>query len=51
MFRSLATASAFAFSGIYFRTVGIPISMGMMASIPYVWENGDTLVGFQLVVL
>ena len=44
-------ASAFSFLGIYVRTVGIPISMGMMASIPYVSVNSDTLVGFRLVVL
>ena len=49
--RSLGTASAYSFSRIYVRTMGIPISMGMMASIPYVSVNGDTLVGFQLVVL
>ena len=49
--RSLAMASAFAFSGISARTVGIPISMGMMASIPYVRANGDTPIGFRLVVL
>ena len=44
--RSLAKASAFAFLGIFARTMAIPISMGMMASIPYVRANGDTLVGF-----
>ena len=44
-------ASAFAFSGIYARIVGIPISVGMMASIPYVRANDDTLVDFHLVVL
>ena len=49
--RSLATASTFAFSGIYVRTMGISIFVGMMASIPYVRANGDTLVGFQLAVL
>ena len=49
--RSLAMASAFAFSRIYARTVGILISVGMMASIPYVRANDDTLVGFRLVVL
>ena len=48
---SLAMASAFAFSGISARMVGIPISMGMMASIPYVRTNGDMPVGFRLVVL
>ena len=49
--RSLAMASTFAFSGISARMVGIPISMGMMASIPYVRANGDTLVGLRLVFL
>ena len=44
-------ALAFAFSGISTHTVGIPIFVGMMASIPYVRANGDTLVGFRLVVL
>ena len=51
MSRSLAMALEFAFSGIFARTVGIPIFVGMMASIPYVRANGDSLVGFQLVVL
>ena len=49
--RSLAMASEFAFLGIFVRTVGISIYVGMMASIPYVRANGDTLVGFRLVVL
>ena len=44
-------ASAFAFSRISTRIVGIPISVGMMASIPYVRENSDTPVGFRLVVM
>ena len=44
-------ASSFAFSGSYACTVGIPISMGMMASIPYMRVNGDMPVGFRLVVL
>ena len=51
MSRSLAMASAFDFSGISARTMGIPIFVGMMASIPYVRVNGDMPVGFQLVVL
>ena len=51
MSRSLAMALTFAFSGISTRTVGIPISVGMMASIPYVRANSDTPVGFWLVVL
>ena len=49
--RSLAMTSTFAFSRIFVRTVGIPISMGMMAFIPYVRANDDTPVGFRLVVL
>ena len=44
-------ASAFDFLGNSACTVGISISMWMMASIPYVRANGDTLVGFRLVVL
>ena len=51
MSRSLAMALAFAFLGICSRTVGIPISVGMLASIPYVRANGDMPVGFWLVVL
>ena len=49
--RSLAPASAFSFSGISIGTMGIPIYVGMMASIPYVRVNDDTPVGFRLVVL
>ena len=44
-------ASAFAFSRIFARMVGIPIYEGMMASIPYVRVNDDMSVGFRLVVL
>ena len=44
--RSLAMASTFAFPGISVRIVGILIYVGMMASIPYIRANGDTLVGF-----
>ena len=51
MSRSLAMASTFAFSGIFARTMGIPISVGMMASIPYVKVNSNMLVDFRLVVL
>ena len=51
MSKSLVMALAFAFSGISTRMVGIPIPVGMMASIPYVRENGDMQMGFQLVVL
>ena len=49
--RSLDMASTFAFSRIFARMVGIPISVGMMASIPYLRANGDMPVGFRLVVL
>ena len=38
-------ASAFSFSGISARIVGISISMGMMASIPYVRLNDDMPLG------
>ena len=51
MSKSLAMASTFAFSGISARMVGIPIYVGMMASIPYVKVNGDMPVDFRLVVL
>ena len=50
VFRSLAMALALASLRISTRTMGISISMGMIASIPYVRVNGDTSVGFQLVV-
>ena len=49
--KSLAMTSAFSFLTIFVRTVGIPNSTRMMASIPYVRANGDTPVGFRLVVL
>ena len=49
--RSLDMASAFAFSGISARMVGILISLGMIASIPYLRVSGDMPVGFRLVVL
>ena len=49
--RSLAMASTFTFSRISARMVGIPISLGMIASIPYVRVNDDMPVGFWLVVL
>ena len=42
--RSLATTSTFAFLGISVCTMGIPIYVGMMASIQYVRANGDTPV-------
>ena len=49
--RSLIMAWAFAFSGISARTMGILISVGMVAFIPYVRVNGDTSAGFLLVIL
>ena len=42
-------ASAFAFSEIFAHMVGIPISVGVMAFIPYVRANGDMPVGFRSV--
>ena len=48
---SLIINSVFPCSGVFVRMVGIPISFGMMASIPYVIANGDTLVGLRAVVL
>ena len=44
-------ASMFASLGIFIRRVGISISVGMIASIPYVRVNGDSSVGYWLVVL
>ena len=38
-------------SGVFIRMVGIPISGGMIASIPYVIVNGDMPVGLRVVVL
>ena len=38
-------------SGVFVRMVGIPISMGMIASIPYVIVNGDIPVSLRAVVL
>ena len=49
--RSLTMATTFAFSRIFTCIVGIPISVGMMASILYVRANGDTPVEFWPVVL
>ena len=43
-------ASAFAFLKFFARMVGIPISVGMMASILYVRANDDMPVDFRLVV-
>ena len=49
--KSLVMASALDFLGILVRSVGIPISVGIIASIPLVRTNGDILVSFRLVVL
>ena len=49
--RSVVTTSALASLGISVRSVGIPISVGIVASIPSVRANDDIPVGFQLVVL
>ena len=43
-------ASVLVSSRIPVRIVGIPIFVGMIASIPYVRVNGDSPVGFRLVV-
>ena len=51
MSSSLIINSIFPCSGVFLRMVGIPISVGMMASIPYVIANGDILVGLRAVVL
>ena len=37
--------------GVFIWMVGIPISVGMIASIPYVIVNGDMPMGLQAVVL
>ena len=44
--RSLAMASTFSFPEISARVVGIPISVGMIASIPYMMANDDMPIGF-----
>ena len=49
--RSLVTTSTLASSGIPVQSVGIPIYVGIIASIPYIRANGDIPVGFRLVVL
>ena len=49
--RSLVMASVLVSSEILVRIVGISISVGMIASIPYVRANGDSPVSFRLVVL
>ena len=49
--RSLIINYVFPCSGVFVRMVGIPIFVGMIASIPYVIANGDTPVGLRAVVL
>ena len=44
-------ALAFASFEISIQMVGIPIFVGMIASIPHVRAKGDSPVGFRLVVL
>ena len=39
------------YSGVFVWMVGIPISVGMIASIPYVMVNGDMPVGLRAVVM
>ena len=51
MSRSLIINSVRPCSGVFVRMIGIPISMGMIASIPYVIVNGDMPVGLRAVVL
>ena len=51
MSSSLVINSVFPCSGVFVRMVGIPISVGMMASIPYMIANGDTPVGLRAMVL
>ena len=48
---SLIINYAFLCSGVFVRMVGIPIFVGMIASIPYVIVNGDMPVGLRAVVL
>ena len=48
---SLVISSVFPHSEVFFWMVGIPISVGMMASIPYMILNGDTPVDLRAVVL
>ena len=38
-------------SGVFVRMVGIPISVGMIASIPYVIVNEDIPVGLRAMVM
>ena len=49
--KSLIVDSTLVSLGISVRIVGIPIFVGIIASIPYVKANGDSPVSFRLVVL
>ena len=49
--RSLIMALLLVSSRIPIRIMAIPIFVGMIASVPYVRANGDSPVGFRLVVL
>ena len=51
MSRSLITISAFDCSGISVKSVGMLISVGTIASIPYMSMKGDLPLGRQAVVL
>ena len=48
---SLIINSLLPCSGVFVWMVGIPIFVGMIASIPYVIVNGDMPVGLRAVVL
>ena len=48
---SLVVNSLFPYLEVFVRMVGIPISVRMMTSIPYVIAIGDTPVGLRAVVL
>ena len=48
---SLVINFVFPYSRVFTWMVGTPIFVGMMASIPYVIANGDTLVSLWVVVL
>ena len=48
---SLIINSVLPCSGVFVRMVGIPISMGMITSIPYMIVNEDMPIGLWAVVL
>ena len=51
MSSSLIINYVFPYSVVFVRMVGIPICVGVIASIPYVIVNGDMTVGLRPVVL